>query len=97
MILPNQPIVDISWLSENFGNPLLKIIESKLKPIGATHDWESGCRPGIAPRSPGYEPRMVTRPPTCYLLKLVEARGVEPLSETTFKLGCIHAYFSILR
>ncbi len=42
MILPNQPIVDISWLSENFGNPLLKIIESKLKPIGATHDWESG-------------------------------------------------------
>ncbi|MBK9509780.1 MAG: sulfurtransferase [Cytophagaceae bacterium] len=42
MILPNQPIVDISWLSENFGNPLLKIIESKLKPIGANHDWESG-------------------------------------------------------
>ena len=40
---------------------------------------EIGCRSGIAPRSLGYEPSVVTRPLTCNL-KLAPKRGVEPRS-----------------
>lgn len=44
MKIPVFPTVDIIWLLENISDPAVKVLESKLKPIGAKEDWESGYK-----------------------------------------------------
>lgn len=40
MTLPEGPIVNVEWLYQNRSE--VKIIEAKMKPIGASDDWETG-------------------------------------------------------
>lgn len=38
------PMVSAEWLADNINTENLVIVESKLKPIGAADDWESGSK-----------------------------------------------------
>ncbi|MGR3812425.1 sulfurtransferase [Jiulongibacter sp. NS-SX5] len=40
--LPEGPLVSVEWLSQHIDHPQVKVVESKMKPIGAPDDWESG-------------------------------------------------------
>lgn len=40
--LPESPLVDVNWLNQNLNHPKVKIVEAKMKPIGAADVWESG-------------------------------------------------------
>ncbi len=42
--IPEKPLVSVEWLKENFNNPEILILESKLKPVKAADDWESGFK-----------------------------------------------------
>ncbi len=44
LLLPDTNLVSIEWLNANIENPLIQIIESKLKPIGANDSWETGFK-----------------------------------------------------
>ncbi len=40
--LPEGPLVTVQWLHLFMNHPLIKIVEAKMKPIGAPENWESG-------------------------------------------------------
>ena len=42
--LPGGPLVDVQWLKANQSNPKLIIIESRMKPVNASEDWESNFK-----------------------------------------------------
>jgi thiosulfate/3-mercaptopyruvate sulfurtransferase len=42
--LPEGPLVDVAWLEANKSDSRLIIVESKMKPIKASEDWESGFK-----------------------------------------------------
>ncbi|KPM47057.1 sulfurtransferase [Jiulongibacter sediminis] len=42
--LPEGPLVTVEWLNEFKSHPNVKIVEAKMKPIGAPDDWESGFK-----------------------------------------------------
>jgi thiosulfate/3-mercaptopyruvate sulfurtransferase len=41
---PLRPLVDVAWLAANKSNSALIIVESKMKPVNASDDWESGWK-----------------------------------------------------
>lgn len=42
--VPAGPLVDVAWLNSNKSNAQILIIESKMKPVKAAKDWESGFK-----------------------------------------------------